>query len=134
MSVRIVGVTVMPEFFQNEGVDRVLDNLQKAGCNAFATSPYVMQPADDFVADLVGANDVLRRLSLIRVADVLQPVDIEARETIPADADLRAALAQLMELGTTSLAVVDDNKSVVGSVNLGTIEQASKPAEPVASA
>ena len=94
----------------------------------------VMQPADDFVADLVGANDVLRRLSLIRVADVLQPVDIEARETIPADADLRAALAQLMEQGTTSLAVVDDNKSVVGSVNLGTIEQASKPAEPVASA
>jgi len=94
----------------------------------------VMQPADDFVADLVGANDVLRRLSLIRVADVLQPVDIEARETIPADADLRAALAQLMEQGTTSLAVVDDNMAIVGSVNLGTIEQASKPAEPVASA
>ncbi|HYP59831.1 MAG TPA: ABC transporter ATP-binding protein [Thermomicrobiales bacterium] len=94
----------------------------------------VMQPADDFVADLVGANDVLRRLSLIRVADVLQPVDIEARETIPADADLRAALAQLMEQGTTSLAVVDNNMAIVGSVNLGTIEQASKPAEPVASA
>jgi osmoprotectant transport system ATP-binding protein len=94
----------------------------------------VMHPADDFVADLVGANDVLRRLSLIRVADVLQPVDIEARETIPAAADLRAALAQLMEQGTASLAVVDDNMEIVGSVNLGTIEQASKPAEPVASA
>ena len=59
---------------------------------------------------------------------------IEARETIPADADLRAALAQLMEQGTTSLAVVDNNMAIVGSVNLGTIEQASKPAEPVASA
>jgi osmoprotectant transport system ATP-binding protein len=92
----------------------------------------VMQPADEFVADLVGANDVLRRLSLIRVADVLQPVDIEARETIPADADLRSALAQLMEQGTTALAVVDDNMTVVGSINLGTIEQASKPAEAVA--
>ena len=44
------------------------------------------------------------------------------------------ALAQLMEQGTTSLAVVDDNMAIVGSVNLGTIEQASKPAEPVASA
>ncbi|MEP7366537.1 MAG: hypothetical protein ABI972_25045 [Acidobacteriota bacterium] len=47
MNTRIVGVTVMPEFFQNEGVERVLDNLQRAGCNAFATSPYVMQPADE---------------------------------------------------------------------------------------
>ena len=94
----------------------------------------VMQPADDFVADLVGANDVLRRLSLIRVADVLQPIDIEARETIPADADLRMALAQLIEQGTTALAVVDDNTHVVGSVNLGTIEQASKPAEAAAQA
>jgi osmoprotectant transport system ATP-binding protein len=94
----------------------------------------VMQPADDFVADLVGANDVLRRLSLIRVADVLQPVDIEARETIPADADLRMALAQLIEQGTTALAVVDDNRAVIGSVNLGTIEQASKPAEAAAQA
>ena len=47
MSVHIVGVTVMPEFFQNEGVERVLDNLQGAGCNAFATSPYVMQPAEE---------------------------------------------------------------------------------------
>jgi hypothetical protein len=28
---------------------------------------------------------------------------------------------------------VDDNMATVGSVNLGTIEQASKPAEPVAS-
>lgn len=42
---REVGVTVLPEFFQNEGVDKVLDNLQsRAGVTAIATSPYVMRP------------------------------------------------------------------------------------------
>jgi osmoprotectant transport system ATP-binding protein len=93
----------------------------------------VMRPADDFVADLVGAHDVLRRLSLIRVGDVLGPVDPDARETIPAGADLRMALGQLVENGTTAFAVVDDNRQVIGSVDLRTIEQASRPADAIAS-
>lgn len=42
----LVGITVMPEFFQVEGVEGVLDNLAKrAGATAIATSPYVMTPA-----------------------------------------------------------------------------------------
>ena len=45
MSVRSVGVTVLPEFFPNEGVDNVLDNLtRRANVTAIATSPYVMAP------------------------------------------------------------------------------------------
>src|SRR5262245_49280840 len=48
MTERIVGITVLPEFLQVEGVDAVLDNLvMKAGANAVTTSPYVMQPADE---------------------------------------------------------------------------------------
>jgi hypothetical protein len=48
MSARHVGITVLPEFFQNEGVAAVLDNLQRrAGATAIATSPYVMRPAPD---------------------------------------------------------------------------------------
>ena len=89
----------------------------------------VMRPADGFVAELVGAHDVLRRLSLIQVADVLQPVDPDARETIPDSADLRSALGQLIENGTTSLAVIDQEGRITGSVNLGTIQDASAPAE-----
>jgi hypothetical protein len=43
---RQVGITVLPEFFQNEGVEAVLDNIQRrAGATAVATSPYVMRPA-----------------------------------------------------------------------------------------
>ncbi len=45
---RLVGVTVLPEYLQSEGVERVLDNLvEKAGVTAVTTSPYVMEPADE---------------------------------------------------------------------------------------
>ena len=45
---RFVGITIFPEFFQNEGVDGALDNLvRRARVTAIATSPYVMAPAPD---------------------------------------------------------------------------------------
>ncbi len=44
---RFLGITVMPEYLQNEGVDAVLDNLVRSGVTAVATSPYVMEPADE---------------------------------------------------------------------------------------
>ncbi len=44
---RFLGITVMPEYVQNEGIDRVLENLVRAGATAVATSPYVMEPADE---------------------------------------------------------------------------------------
>ena len=48
MNRRQVGVTVLPEFFQVEGIEQVLDNLaRRANVTAIATSPYVMRPAAD---------------------------------------------------------------------------------------
>jgi hypothetical protein len=44
---KLLGVTVMPEYLQNEGVDAVLDRLAAVGVNAVTTSPYVMEPADE---------------------------------------------------------------------------------------
>jgi len=41
-----LGVTVMPEWIQSEGIDQVLDNLERAGATAVATSPYVMAESD----------------------------------------------------------------------------------------
>lgn len=42
-----VGMTVMPEDFQVEGIDNVLGALRKrAGVTAVATAPYVMAPSD----------------------------------------------------------------------------------------
>ncbi|HEX5077779.1 MAG TPA: hypothetical protein VFV80_01435 [Geminicoccaceae bacterium] len=42
-----LGITVMPEYIQTEGVEPLLDNLARAGVTAVATSPYVMAPADE---------------------------------------------------------------------------------------
>ena len=38
-----LGVTVMPEWFQCEGIEPVLDRLQAAGASALVTSPYLMR-------------------------------------------------------------------------------------------
>jgi len=45
-SERLLGMTVMPEYLQVEGVASVLDHLQDVGVNAVTTSPYVMALAD----------------------------------------------------------------------------------------
>ena len=45
---RLTGVTMMPEYIQNEGIDGVLRSLvERAGVTAITTSPYVMEPADE---------------------------------------------------------------------------------------
>ena len=87
------------------------------------------RPADRFVADLVGADDVLRRLSLIPVVEAILPVDPEATVEISSTADLRTALGLLMEHGTTSLRVVDGNNIALGAIDLGTIQNLCAPFE-----
>src|SRR3954453_15221783 len=42
-----IGVTVMPEWFDCEGIDAVLDRVQRLGASAIATSPYVLEVAPD---------------------------------------------------------------------------------------
>jgi len=42
-----LGVTVMPEWFQCEGIAAVLDRVQSMGATAIATSPYVLEVAPD---------------------------------------------------------------------------------------
>ncbi|MCB9946067.1 MAG: hypothetical protein H6851_20905 [Geminicoccaceae bacterium] len=41
-----LGITVMPEWIQSEGIDAILENLMRCGATAVATSPYVMAPSD----------------------------------------------------------------------------------------
>ena len=41
-----VGITVLPEYIQSEGVEGVLDRVQQAGATNVTTSPYVMELAD----------------------------------------------------------------------------------------
>lgn len=44
---RFVGVTLLPEYIQNETIDGVIAKLKRSGITAVATSPYVMAPADE---------------------------------------------------------------------------------------
>ena len=52
-----LGITVMPEWIQSEGQEQVLDNLQRAGANAVATSPYVM--AESVAADAAASRRLM---------------------------------------------------------------------------
>lgn len=44
---RHIGVTVMPEYIQSDGVDAVLDRLARMGATSVTTSPYVARLADE---------------------------------------------------------------------------------------
>jgi osmoprotectant transport system ATP-binding protein len=86
----------------------------------------ITQPRDEFVQQLVGAEDMLRRLSLMTVRDVLAARDerhdgVGAMATAPAtiglDDDLRGALSQLLRGGADSLAVVDAEGRELGHIS-----------------
>jgi osmoprotectant transport system ATP-binding protein len=97
----------------------------------------VMDPADAFVADLVGAGDVLRRLSLLPIAAAMRPLPVtDGRASMPGSPTvalaetLRTALGGLLESGHDRLTVIDDEGRPVGTVDLPSIQEASAPYPP----
>lgn len=70
------------------------------------------RPATPFVRSLVGGDDLLRQLSLLRVnqAMVALPPQYQANgaPTIAVNADLRVALGLLLQTGAPELTVVDE--------------------------
>jgi len=97
--------------------DRLL--IMRAGRMVQFDTPLAVlsHPADDFVRDLLSADDVLRRLSLLRVADALRPPAVNegygngSSALTPTD-DLRIALGRVLEAGGESLPVVADGQNV----------------------
>jgi len=91
----------------------------------------IMEPADPFVADLVGAGDVLRRLSLVSVQAVVEPLPGGAvgpdEPAVPRSARLRPALATLLESGAPRVIVVDEDARPIGQLDLAAIQAASVP-------
>jgi len=84
----------------------------------------VLQPANQFVSDLLGSEDVLRRLSLMPVRLAMQPI-VEAstmgRPTIADSHTLRDALSMLLESTAPEFVVIDANDTPVGTIDLPTI-------------
>jgi osmoprotectant transport system ATP-binding protein len=88
----------------------------------------ITRPRDTFVRDLVGAEDMLRRLSLITVGEVLAAGEHGGDAVAstrpeprlasigPAD-DLRSALSQLLRSGADALAVVGADGRQLGVIS-----------------
>lgn len=95
----------------------------------------VAHPADDFVAQLVDAGDVLRYLSLLRAGAVAVPFQgggAPAMDGLPhltADTDLRAAVARLVSTGAPALTVVDAQGQPLGWLDFARIQQALRVAD-----
>jgi osmoprotectant transport system ATP-binding protein len=96
--------------------------LRQGGVLAQYDTPerILTNPADDFVAEFVGADRALKRLGLSTLADVdLLPKNGNAsRNGLKLDTTVRDALSQLIAHGGQPLAVVGENGDVAGVVTL----------------
>jgi osmoprotectant transport system ATP-binding protein len=79
------------------------------------------RPANDFVAEFVGADRALKRLNLVTVRDVMQPGS-GGTVSAPADTSLKDALALMLVHNVRELTVVQDG-AAVGIVSLDTIQR-----------
>jgi osmoprotectant transport system ATP-binding protein len=104
----------------------------------------ITQPRDKFVRDLTGADDMLRRLSLISVRDALAtrghanavaatngPPGPPAQATLSPDDNLRDALSQLLHAGAEALPVVDPQGVWLGELSFEDLRALSASAEAV---
>jgi osmoprotectant transport system ATP-binding protein len=91
-------------------------------------------PADDFVADFVGADRGLKRLNVWRLSDLeLDPASENANgPTARADASLRDALSLMLVEGIERLTVVDADGRSAGTVALEAITRLIGPDEKAA--
>lgn len=86
------------------------------------------EPADDFVRELVDADDRIRQLSLLRIESVMRPFDPQEPLTpaprLTATDDVRQALSLLLRPDISAITVVDGDVPV-GTVTLETIRAAA---------
>lgn len=77
-------------------------------------------PANEFVADFVGADRTLKRLPLISVRDAFDPSVAAVQSDVP-----HAKLASMMEnAGTDHMVVCDDSMRPLGSLDLAVAKNA----------
>ncbi len=96
--------------------------LRQGGELAQYDSPaqILTNPADDFVAEFVGADRALKRLGLTTLEDVklLERNGLEPAGQVHRTATIRDALSQLIAEGGRPLEVIDDGGTPAGMVTL----------------
>jgi len=81
-------------------------------------------PADDFVAQFIGEDRALRRLAMHTLADVpLETVSRQSRETVSSRISVRTAVSHMLESGSDSVIVVDDDGQALGVFRLDQVEE-----------
>jgi osmoprotectant transport system ATP-binding protein len=86
----------------------------------------LIHPADDFVAEFVGADRSIKRLSLTTLGELklLEPNGTRPGPTrAPLETSVRDALSMILTAGGEALTVVDGEDRVQGLLTLGLIEQ-----------
>jgi osmoprotectant transport system ATP-binding protein len=97
--------------------------LREGGTLAQYDTPaeILTEPADEFVAEFVGADRALKRLGLETLAGVelvgVNGIDVGDRR-VPVTTTVRDALSEVLAAGGAPLAVVDGEETVVGAVTL----------------
>lgn len=102
--------------------------LQQGKIVQFDTPFHILtRPINSFVSDLMGADDLVRQLSLLRVeiAMTVQDNYPPSEYTIAREDNLRQALSLLLRTGADKLTVVDQGK-VVGILTLEHIRDSAK--------
>jgi osmoprotectant transport system ATP-binding protein len=94
------------------------------------------EPANDFVADFVGADRGLKRLNVWRLGDLeLDPAPEEpGGPTAALDMSLRDALSLMLVEGKERMTVIDGDERPVGTVALDSITRLIGPDEKAATA
>jgi osmoprotectant transport system ATP-binding protein len=95
--------------------------LREGGILAQYDTPerILTEPADDFVAEFVGADRALKRLGLSTLADVdLLAADRARRNGLTLETSVRDALSMVLAAGGEPLGVSDGDGEAVGAVTL----------------
>lgn len=108
--------------------------IMRAGRIVQYDTPFeiLTNPENEFVYDLVGAGDMVRQLSLIRVETAMEGGGGRGENggpTIDVDDDLRHALSILLRTGSPSLTVVHE-EAPVGVLTLEDIRASAQPGTP----
>ena len=105
--------------------------MREGRIEQYGTPLEIMQsPANDFVSNLVGADDVLRRFSLITAGDAMDPLtpDIEDAPKVDHSALLRDVLGLMAETGASFLVVTNsESDEPVGMLSFESIQRAAAP-------
>lgn len=82
-------------------------------------------PANDFVADFVGADRALRLLSLVRATDAVEPGEAAGGFALPGTLSLREVLSALLAEGRDAATIRSENGAALGQITLASIRARS---------